>query len=256
MCTLSFIGDERLRSTKAEKPMELSGTYRGRVRYHRHLFDTDQSAQSGQRVVVDFAQQLGRVYIALPGSKIQYEVATGSEIMKDFYLTLLSDSSVRVFPNNKQSNFTVKLDHPIHIEKENWQVALVHRHIYRDRVSNFFFVRVEDAKTYGLQDGQVCAEDSSCREFSIFITSLKYLVEEIQYSLDFLLKERLKRNAAIDIIYSNNSKRAKIKVSGGADIRFLFPTALAETFGVDPDRLESESTTIESVSNTVSTSTR
>ena len=45
--------------------------------------------------------------------------------MKDFYLILLSDSPVKVFPNNKQTSFTVKLDHPIHIEKENWEVALV-----------------------------------------------------------------------------------------------------------------------------------
>ena len=98
-------------------------------------------------------------------------------------------------------------------------------------VNNFFFVKVEDAKKYGLQDGQTCAEDPSCREFTIFIpqgnyTTPKHFVEEIKYSLDLLLKERLRQgNAAIDTIYGNNSKRAKIKVNGGADIRFLFPTA-------------------------------
>ena len=36
--------------------------------------------------------------------------------MKDFYLTLLSDSSLNMFPNNKQSEFTVRLDYPIQIE--------------------------------------------------------------------------------------------------------------------------------------------
>ena len=45
--------------------------------------------------------------------------------MKDFYLTLLSDSSLNIFPDNKQSEFTVRLDHPIHIEEERWEVALV-----------------------------------------------------------------------------------------------------------------------------------
>ena len=79
--------------------------------------------------------------------------------MKDFYLTLLSDSSVRVFPNNKQSNFTVKLDHPIHIEKENWEIALVELTTPADifnvtAVNNFFFVRVEDAKKYGYKTGK------------------------------------------------------------------------------------------------------
>ena len=33
--------------------------------------------------------------------------------MKDFYVTLLCDSCMNTFRNNKQSNFTVKLDHQI-----------------------------------------------------------------------------------------------------------------------------------------------
>ena len=45
--------------------------------------------------------------------------------MTGFYLTLLSDSSMATFPNNTQSSFTVRLDHPISIKKENWEVALV-----------------------------------------------------------------------------------------------------------------------------------
>ena len=43
--------------------------------------------------------------------------------MKDFYLILLSDSSLNMFPDNKQSEFTVRLDHPIHIEEKRWEVA-------------------------------------------------------------------------------------------------------------------------------------
>ena len=45
--------------------------------------------------------------------------------MKDFYLTLLSDNSLNMFPDNKQSEFTVRLDHPIHIEEERCEVALI-----------------------------------------------------------------------------------------------------------------------------------
>ena len=44
---------------------------------------------------------------------------------EEFYLTLLSDSSLNMFPDNKQSEFTVRLDHPIYIEGERWEVALV-----------------------------------------------------------------------------------------------------------------------------------
>ena len=62
------------------------------------------------------------------------------------------------------------------------------------------------------------------------------MVDEIQYSLDLLLEAKLKQgNTAINIAYGNNSKRVKIKIS---DIKFLFPTALAETLGVDPNYFE------------------
>ena len=63
---------------------------------------------------------------------------------EDFYPTLLSDSSLNMFPDNKQSEFTVRLDHPIHIGKERWEVALVEiatpseiLHITEE--NNFFF---------------------------------------------------------------------------------------------------------------------
>ena len=39
-------------------------------------------------------------------------------------MTLLSDSSMHMFPSNMQSEFTVKLDHPIEIVEETWEVAL------------------------------------------------------------------------------------------------------------------------------------
>ena len=55
--------------------------------------------------------------------------------MKDFYLTLMSDSSLNTFPNNTQSSFTIRLDQPINIEKENWEVALV-EFITPSRVNN------------------------------------------------------------------------------------------------------------------------
>ena len=45
--------------------------------------------------------------------------------MKELYLTLLSDSSLNMFADNKQSEFTVRLDHQIHIEEKRWEVALV-----------------------------------------------------------------------------------------------------------------------------------
>ena len=45
--------------------------------------------------------------------------------MDEFYLSLLSDSSMDIFPKNKQFSFTTKLNHPIEVQKEQWVVALV-----------------------------------------------------------------------------------------------------------------------------------
>ena len=42
-----------------------------------------------------------------------------------FYVTLLSDSSMEYFPNNCQCCFNVKLPTPIAINKQDWEVALV-----------------------------------------------------------------------------------------------------------------------------------
>ena len=69
--------------------------------------------------------------------------------MKDFYMTLLSDSSMNMFPNNKQSECTVKLDHPILIEEESWEVALVEISTPSEVLNiteenNFFFLAFPD----------------------------------------------------------------------------------------------------------------
>ena len=69
--------------------------------------------------------------------------------MKDFYLTLLSDSSLHMYPDNKQNSFTVKLDHPIQIEKELWEVALVEmitpsQILNISEENNYFFLRFYD----------------------------------------------------------------------------------------------------------------
>ena len=65
--------------------------------------------------------------------------------MKDFYITLLSDSFMNMFPSNIQSEFTVKLDHPIEIDEETWEVALAEiatpsEVLNKTEDNNFFFL--------------------------------------------------------------------------------------------------------------------
>ena len=69
--------------------------------------------------------------------------------MKDFYLTLLSDSSLNTFVNNKQRSFTVRLDHPNQVNKVNREVGLIEI-IAPSEVTNitdennFFYLRFFD----------------------------------------------------------------------------------------------------------------
>lgn len=45
-------------------------------------------------------------------------------ITEEFYVTLLSDSCMTAFRNNKQSNFAVKQDHQTQISVDEWEVSL------------------------------------------------------------------------------------------------------------------------------------
>ena len=128
--------------------------------------------------------------------------------MKDFYMTLLSDSSMKMFPSNKQSEFTVKLDHPIEIDEETWEVALAEiatpsevLNITED--NNFFFLAFPDQHSlytkFGVENiTEMCSNDSSdCYKFKLKIPtgnymSPKYLVEEMQASIDKFEKGILK----------------------------------------------------------------
>ena len=65
--------------------------------------------------------------------------------MKYFYMTLLSEGLMDMFPSNILSEFIVKLVHPNKIDKESWKVALAKIatpsevfNITED--SNFFFL--------------------------------------------------------------------------------------------------------------------
>ena len=68
-------------------------------------------------------------------------------------MTLLSDSSMNMFPSNKQSEFTVRLDHPIKIDVESWEVALVEiatpsEVLNITEENNFFFLTFLDQSSY------------------------------------------------------------------------------------------------------------
>ena len=95
-------------------------------------------------------------------------------------MTLLSDSSMNMFPSNIQSDFTVKLDHPIEIDEESWEVALAEiatpsevPNITED--NNFFFLVFPDQHSlytkFGVENiTEMCSdENGDCYKFKLKI---------------------------------------------------------------------------------------
>ena len=107
------------------------------------------------------------------------------EIMDEFYLSLLSDSSMDIFPKNKQFSFTTKLNHPIQVQKEQWVVALVEimtpSEVYNiSHNSNYFYVHFYDENVLERlgksKMNTVCMKDGSCPEIKLFIHNTSTLL--------------------------------------------------------------------------------
>ena len=143
--------------------------------------------------------------------------------IKDFYVILLSDSCMNTFRNNKQSNFTVKLDHQIQISKDEWEVSLAEiitpvETLTISEGNNFFFLAFPN---HGVSNGydielnsDVCTYANACDEYKLVIPPGHYtshgLVEEIQSSIDSFDDGLLKRaNVHLVLDYNQNSKRPK-----------------------------------------------
>ena len=171
--------------------------------------------------------------------------------MKDFYITLISDSLMNMFPSNIQSEFTVKLDHPIEIDEESWKVALAEiatpsevLNITED--NNFFFLAFPDQHSlytkFGVENiTEMCSnENGDCYKFKLKIPtgnymSPEYLVEEMQASIDKFEKGILKHvNAYVSITYDALSQRLKVSAQNERQVRIVFLNQFAHILGLDP----------------------
>ena len=103
--------------------------------------------------------------------------------MKDFYITLLSDSSMNMFPSNKQSQFTVRLDHPIKIDVESWEVDLVEiatpsEVLNITEENNYFFLTFLDQSSLRRVGNQniteICSSENSWYNFKLTIPTGNY----------------------------------------------------------------------------------
>ena len=166
-------------------------------------------------------------------------------------MTLLSDSSMNMFPSNMQSEFTVELDHPIEIEEETWEVALAEiatpsevLNITED--NNFFFLAFPDQHSlytkFGVENiTEMCSNDNGdCYKFKLKIPIgnymlPEYLVEEMQGSIDKFEKGILKHlNAYVSITYDALNQRLKVSAQNKRQVRIVFPNQFAHILGLDP----------------------
>ena len=169
-------------------------------------------------------------------------------------MTLLSDSSMKMFSSKKQSEFTVKLDHPIEIDEETWEVALAEIATPSEVLSiteenNFFFLAFPDQHSlytkFGVENiTEMCSNDSSdFYKFKLKIPtgncmSPKYLVEEMQASIDKFEKGILKHvNAYVSITYDALFQRLKVSAQNERQFRIIFPNQFAQILGLDPSMI-------------------
>ena len=156
-----------------------------------------------------------------------------------------------MFPSNMQSEFTVKLDHPIEIEEETWEVALAEiatpsevLNITED--NNFFFLAFPDQHSlytkFGVENiTEMCSnENGDCYKFKLKIPTRnymkpKYLVEEMQASIDKFEKGILKHlNAYVSITYDALNQRLKVSAQNKRQVRIVFRNEFADILGLDP----------------------
>ena len=156
---------------------------------------------------------------------------------------------MNMFPSNIQSEFTVKLDHPIKfIDEESWEVALAEiatpsEVLNMTEDNNFFFLAFPDQHSlytkFGVENiTKMCSsENGDCYKFKLKIPtgnylSPEYMVEEMQASIDKFEKGILKHlNAYISINYDAPSQRLKVSAQNERQVRIIFPNQFAHLLG-------------------------
>ena len=107
--------------------------------------------------------------------------------------------------------------------------------------NNYFFLRFYDRNLAAKIDDVNCTYDGSCAEVDLTIPKGNYhspyhMVEEIQNIIDRRYGTHLKQsNASITISYAKNSRRVKVHSQEPNQVKFFFPTPLAEKLGVNPN---------------------
>ena len=170
--------------------------------------------------------------------------------MGEFYLSLLSDSSMDIFPKNKQFSFTTKLNHPIQVQKEQWVVALVEimtpLEVYNiSHDNNYFYIHFYDENVLERlgksKMNTVCMKDGSCPIIKLFIpagnyNSPQHLVEQIQIAIEEKCGAILRQiHSMITLSYKKSGNRVNLHVENPNRVQIRFSKSLGEILGLNPD---------------------
>lgn len=151
-----------------------------------------------------------------------------------FYVTLVSDSSIRYFPENKISHFITQLPTPIDLNVGEWEVSLVDL-IYPHSWNN---IR-KDNNIYGYDTGNgerlTKRIPPGCYEsIPEIIKSMSLPTQRNRIEIPSLMKTMsmpTEKNK-IDFSYHNITKRVKIKTTG--DAKVVLYSGIAELLGFEP----------------------
>ena len=170
--------------------------------------------------------------------------------MDEFYLSLLSDSSMDIFPKNEQLSFTTKLNRPIQVQKDQWVVALVEimtpSKVYNiSHNSNYFYNHFYDENVLerlGKSKMNIeCMKDGSCPEMNLFnpagnYNSPQHLVEQIQSATEDKCGTILRQiHSMISLNYNKSCNRVNLHVENPNRVQIRFSKSLCEILGLNPD---------------------
>ena len=150
--------------------------------------------------------------------------------MSSFYITLMSDSSSELFPSNSQCCFRNKIAKPIHLNKQEWEIALVEmivpsqviniseeeRHFYMCTNSTYVFGDFESHKLYSPQHQGVRISIPA----QTYVTP-QHLIATIDESIKSELGQIFKnRSLNLTFGFSGVSKSVKLDMADELSIDF------------------------------------
>ena len=143
------------------------------------------------------------------------------------------------------------MDHPIKIDAESWEVALVEiatpSEVLNIRKQLFLFTFLDQSSLRRVKNQNItdiCSSKNGCYNFKLTIPtgnyeSHEFLAEEMQNSIDHFEKGILKNfNAHITMTYDHLSQRFKISAQNERLVRLIFSKQFAQILGLDSSLFE------------------